>query len=165
MHIRIKSPHQPCNVNRIWIGTASENFHFKFHTTPSHSPQNAGQFQVTAWKRVSKTAQLSQENVLQFSQLPQIMLLQMSLQYTDRPTALLLLQHTNMDRCAVRFIYSEQTIRGKSRTTLTGTAGANCVYIFLSRVILEHYKMSKHRWIERIFPFSTFIMYTSPMIK
>jgi len=40
--------------------------------------------------------------------------------------------------CKVSFIYSEQTTHGKSRTTLTGTADANCVYIFLSRVILEH---------------------------
>jgi hypothetical protein len=40
--------------------------------------------------------------------------------------------------CTVRFIYSEQTTHSKSRTTLTGTADANCVYIFLSRVILEH---------------------------
>jgi hypothetical protein len=47
--------------------------------------------------------------------------------------------------CTVRFIYSEQTTHSKSRTTLTGTADAKCVYIFLSRVILEHYKMSIHR--------------------
>jgi len=44
MRICFKSPHQPCNVNRIWIGTSSENFHIKFHTTPNHSPQTQVNF-------------------------------------------------------------------------------------------------------------------------
>jgi hypothetical protein len=60
--------------------------------------------------------------------------------------ALLLLQHTNMDRTTQlgSYILKRQP-KASLELLLTGTADANCVYILMRRVILEHYKMSIHR--------------------
>jgi hypothetical protein len=52
----------------------------------------------------------------------------------------------NMDRSAQlgSYILNRQPT-ASPELLLTGTADANCAYIFLSRVILEHYKMSIYR--------------------
>lgn len=164
MSICIKSPHQPCNVNRIWKGTATENFHIMFHTNPNHSPQ------------VNFKSHCLRKGMQNCTTVPRKWVIILTITTVNAAADVLAVHrqahcpvtaatHEYGQICTVRFNYSEQTTHGKSRTTQTGTACANCAYIFLSRVILEHYKMSIHRWIKYIFPFSTFTMYTSPMTK
>ena len=133
MSISIKSPHQPCNVNRIWEGIASENFHIKFHATSNHSPQKAGQFQESLLEKGYPKLRIVPRKCVT------ILMITTVNADADVPAVhrqdhypIIAATHKYGQICIVRFLFTEETTHGKSRTTLT-----NCTYIFLSMGNLE----------------------------
>jgi hypothetical protein len=107
-----------CNVNRIWKGTATENFHIKFHTKPNNSPQNIGQFQES----------LLEKGYPKLHNCPKKMCYNSHGYHYNAAADVLAVHrqahchviaatHEYGQICTVRFIYSEQTTNGKSRTT------------------------------------------------